>query len=155
MTANPTADLDARSPQSADSSPTVRQPLTTPVIVAGAASVVAGIVHYAATADHLPEWPLAAVLFTLAGAFQIVWPAALRTGSRSGVWIAGLVVNTAIVSGWALSRSVGLPIGRHSDAPESVGALDTVSVLAELVVIVVAILALYRSARSARSSTEK
>lgn len=155
MTANPTLDLDARSPQSADPSLTAREPFTTPAIVAGAASVVAGLTHYAATADHLPEWPLAAVLFTLAGAFQIVWPVALRTGSRSRVLIAGVAVNTGLVAGWALSRSVGLPIGHHAGVPESVGALDAVSVMAELVVIVVAIRALYRSSRSARASTEK
>jgi hypothetical protein len=155
MAANPTAGLDAPSRQSTDASLTVREPFTTHAIVAGAASVVAGIAHYAATADHLPEWPLAAVLFTLAGAFQIVWPVALRTGGRSRVLIAGVAVNTGVVAAWALSRSIGLPIGHHAGAPESVGALDAVAVMAELVVIVGAIRALYRSARSARASTEK
>jgi len=117
--------------------------------VASAASVVAGTLHYAAAAGHRPEWTLAAVLFTLVGAFQIVWPAALRTVARVWVLFAGAAVNATVVALWVLSRTAGLPIGHHAGSAESVGALDAASSIAEVAVVITVVLTLRRTGSGA------
>lgn len=120
----------------------VRRPFGTILTVAAGASVAAGLLHYAAAAGHRSEWRLAAVLFTLLGAFQIVWAAWLWTEPRERVLIVGISVNAVALAVWALSRTTGMPIGPHADVAELVGPLDAACVIAEAVVAGTVLLAL-------------
>ncbi len=117
------------------------------VMVAGVASVVAGFLHYATAAVHLPGEILAAALFSLLGGFQIVWPA-LLSANRTWPWVVGGVVNVAAIGVWAVSRTSGIPFGHHAGEMQPVGLLDGMSVVAELVVIVVALVTLRSNAPS-------
>ncbi|WP_425956591.1 hypothetical protein [Xylanimonas sp. McL0601] len=111
--------------------------------IAAVASVAAGLAHYAATGLHLPDELIEAILFTLLGGAQIVWPTLLRNGRR-WVLVAGIVINALTVIGWAVSRTVGLPFGDDAGTVEPVGLLDVGSVLAELVVVTAAVVLLRR-----------
>lgn len=117
------------------------------LVLAGTASAIAGLAHYAAAAQHLPGQTWAALLFTLIGAFQLVWPAlpGYRHGARR-VLLAGIVVHAAALLGWLLTRTVALPFGHHAGEVQPVGVLDAGTALAELVVVVAAVAALRRLA---------
>ena len=135
-----------RATRSADSDTaqvaTIRRPLGTLLTVAAGASVAAGLLHYTAVAGHRAEWTLAAVLFTLVGAFQIVWAAWLRTDPRARVLIVGVSVNAVALAVWALSRTTGIPIGPRAGVAEPVGPVDAACVLAEAVLLGTVLLAL-------------
>jgi hypothetical protein len=130
--------LETHKRRSLTSTPRVAEPLGAAGITAAVASLVAGLAHYAASGTHLPAETVAAVLFTVVGGFQLVWPALLRPHRRS-VLLAGLAVNAAAVVMWALSRTVGLPFGHHAGAAQQVGLLDAAAVAAEVVVVVAGI----------------
>ena len=121
---------------------TVRRPFGTLLTVAAGASIVAGLLHYAAAAGHRSEWTIAAVLFTLVGAFQIVWAAWLWTEPRARVLLTGVLVNAVALAVWALSRTTGIPIGHDAGVAEPVGPLAAACVIAEAVVVGTVLLAL-------------
>jgi hypothetical protein len=120
--------------------------------VAAAASVLAGVTHFAAVPDHRAEWWLAALLFTVVGAFQIIWGAAALNEHRSAVLQSAVVVNAVAILVWLVSRTVGLPFGPESGQAESVDVLSVACVLAELAVIVGTSLAV--RSRSTEQSTD-
>ncbi|MCL1870367.1 MAG: hypothetical protein FWF90_08155 [Promicromonosporaceae bacterium] len=111
-------------------------------LTAAVASLAAGLAHYAAIGLHLPDEVVAAVLFTIVGGAQIIWPTLLGSGRR-WVLLAGIVINGASVVAWTLSRTVGLALGHESEV-EPVGLLDAGCTLAELVVVVAAVVLLRR-----------
>lgn len=119
--------------------------------IAGVASVIAGFAHYGAAAQHLPEQGLAALMFTLIGAFQLVWPALPGRGRR-WVAIAAVAVNSAAVLAWLLTRTVALPFGHHAGEVQPVGLLDAGAAAAELVVIVAAGVLLRHTWRTSRQA---
>ncbi|MEU8250445.1 hypothetical protein [Nonomuraea sp. NPDC048916] len=113
----------------------------TPVRVAAAASVLAGLIHYAVIPEHRGEWWGYAIFFTLLGAFEIVWAVAAWTGGRRVMFL-GVLVNVAVLIVWTLSRTTGIPIGPHAAAPEPYGALDVICGVAEIVTIGAILIAL-------------
>ena len=121
--------------------PAAHEPLSRLLVAAAVASAAAGLLHYVATAMHLPDEVIAAVLFTLIGLVQIIWPSLLRE-PRRWVLVAGIVVNALAFAAWLVSRTLGAPIGHHAGEVEHVGLIDGVCVLAELVVIVTTVIAL-------------
>jgi hypothetical protein len=122
------------------------------LITAGVASLIAGLTHYAATGTHLPGETTAAVLFTVIGGFQIVWPALLGSIGLRPAALTGIAVNAVAVTVWALSRTTGLPFGHHAGTAQQVGLLDAAAVLAELVVVAAAVVTLRRT--NPRPATE-
>ena len=122
------------------------------LVLAAGSSIVAGVLHYAAAADHRHEWTLAAVVYTAVGAFQLVWPAWLVTDARRRVLVTGAAVNAAALALWALSRTTGLPIGHDAGVAEAVGRLDAAVVLAEAAVVAAALVGLRRETRTPASA---
>jgi len=109
--------------------------------VAAVASVLAGLVHYAAVPEHRAEWFWYGAFFTLAGALQIVWAALAWTGQRR--WLAvGAVGTVALIGLWVFTRTVGVPFGPHAGAVEGIGVLDAVCVAVEAVTALCALAAL-------------
>ena len=92
-------------------------------IVAGL-SLGAAAIHLAAAPHHYAELGDLGAGFVGRRVFQAAWArAALRATTRRTAWI-GIVVNLAIVAAWVVSRSVGLPVGTGTLAPESIGLPD-------------------------------
>jgi len=67
--------------------------------------------------------------------------------------LAGGIGNLAIIGMWAVSRTVGIPLGPETGEVEGIGALDLVCTASEatLVVVMVVLLNLYRRGRVART----
>lgn len=128
-------------------SPISRQPFGRLLALAAGASVVAGLVHYVAAAEHRSDWEFAAVL-TLVGAFQIVWAVWLWVEPKMRVIVIGISVNALAVAIWVVSRTAGLPLGHHAGEAEVVGLFDVVCVIVEAVVVA-AMLFLVRAKRAA------
>lgn len=122
--------------------------------VASGASAVAGLAHYAAIPAHRAEWSVAAFLFTVVGAFQVLWPVLIRTHPGRVLWWTGLAVNVGLLTVWAISRTSGMPFGPEAGEPEPVGVLDLIASVSELIVVAALLVRplLSRTARPAGSS---
>src|SRR5213078_4428565 len=98
-----------------------RAPVTDRALIAAGLSVLGATVH----AGLAPVHPGAlGVLFALAAAGETWCVVALVRGRA--VERFAIVLNAAIVLGWLLSRTVGLPL---LEAREPVGALDLLTTL--------------------------
>ena len=105
------------------------------IIVVAGLSLGAAAIHLAAAPHHYAELGELGAGFVAAGIFQAAWArAALRATTRRTAWI-GIVVNLAIVAAWVVSRSVGLPVGTGTLAPESIGLPDGASTIFELLIV--------------------
>jgi hypothetical protein len=127
----------------------------TDLLVASALAGAAALLHVVAAAEHLAEYAPFAACFAVVGVAQIAIaarlyrrppsPAALRAAAASGL---------ALIAVWALSRTIGLPVGPERWTPEPIGALDVVAsadeaLLAVLVALRLAGLARIRAGRAA------
>ena len=108
-----------------------RLPADTVPLTAGL-SLTAGLIHAVMSAGHFEEAFLFGCFFVAAAVFQITWGVALyRSDGRA--WLrTGALVNLGVVLVWLLSRTVGLPIGPEPWTPESVGVVDVVVGVDEL-----------------------
>jgi hypothetical protein len=117
-------------------------------------STVAALIHLFVTPEHFGEWwgygtfMLAAFVaqVSFAGGL-LVWP------EWKLLLLAGGVGNLAIIGMWAVSRTVGIPLGPETGEVEGIGALDLACTASEatLVIVLVVLLNLYRRGRVART----
>ena len=119
-----------------------------------ALSSVAALIHLLVTPEHFGEWwgygtfMLAAFVaqVSFAGGL-LVWP------EWKLLLLAGGIGNLAIIGMWAVSRTVGIPLGPETGEVEGIGALDLICTASEatLVVVLAVLLNLYRRGRVART----
>ena len=76
---------------------------------AGFASLGAGAVHFAAAGAH-GEHRQAVVVFTALAFVQLIWGGLALTRNNEVVPQVGIVLGLLAVAGWALAKSVGLPV---------------------------------------------
>lgn len=100
------------------------------------ASAVAGIIHLVVTPEHLDEHLVFGAFFSIVGALQLIWARAFARTSSRMISLVGIVGSAAIVAIWALSRTIGLPVGPEHLQPETPGILDLAATAAEIVVVV-------------------
>ena len=93
------------------------------LILAGVASLSAGAIHAAAVGAHA-EHPAAARLFIVVALVQLGWGAVALARPSRAVAVAGIVINVALVAGWALAKTKGLPFIDGLDTVEPVQAAD-------------------------------
>jgi hypothetical protein len=107
-----------------------------------ALSLGAAAVHFAMTPQHASESIVHGVGFVVAGWAQVVVAGLLfaRPGRKTLTWAA--LVQLALVGGWALSRTYGLPFGPAPWVAEPVGSADLITVAMELGFVVLAVAAL-------------
>ena len=111
------------------------------------ASLGAGLIHLAYAPEHLLEFRLLGTGFVAAGVFQLAWGASVATrDSRRALAVGGLL-SLAFVGVWAVSRTVGLPVGPDAFHAEPVGLADLVCCALEVPIGVVA-LAMARNPRT-------
>jgi hypothetical protein len=102
------------------------------LLAAAVGSVVAAAVHVVVTPEHFRESVLFGAFFVALAACQLGYAAALLVRPTSRLLAVGIVGAAGAVVLWALTRTVGLPLGPEVWRPEPVGALDLVAVAAEL-----------------------
>lgn len=117
---------------------TLRHVLMYPLI---ALSLGAGAIHATVTGDHFHESAILGMAFVAVTVFQLGWAVVVIARPAHRVLLAGAAVNTAAIAAWAVSRTVGLPVGSTPWTPEPVGAIDLVCVGLEAAFVVVALIA--------------
>jgi hypothetical protein len=113
-------------------------------LVAALLVFASSMIHSAVIAAHFEVNWLIGAFFAAVTIAQAVW-AMLVYGDplNRRVLVAGAVGNVALAVVWAISRTVGIPIGNHPWRPEAVGGQDVLSTVDELAAaaLVVAVLA--------------
>jgi hypothetical protein len=99
------------------------------------ASELAGLLHLAFAREHLHEWVPFGLFFLASGFFQVIWAVMVFSPRSRAFFVIGLVVNAGTVILWAVTRTVGLPIGPEPWTAEAVGAPDVVATVLEMVVV--------------------
>ena len=108
-------------------------------IVLAAALAGAALIHAAVVPEHLEQWTMSGVFFTLLAsaeallaALVILEPTRLVLGSAVAASVVPLLL-------WVLSRSVGLPLGPTPGVPEQVGLADLACGALEVLTLVLAV----------------
>lgn len=106
-----------------------------PLVIAAAASFVAAVTHALVVPEHLQEYSAFGVFFAFVAIAQAAWSFLILTRRERQIAVVGLALNGGLLLLWAVTRTVGLPIGPEPWAPEPVGAADLVAVTAEAVAV--------------------
>ncbi len=108
-----TAPYDLVSSSAPTSSPVPTSPATSArtslLVVAAAGSFAAGAIHAAAAAIHA-EYRTAGIVFTLLAVAQIAWGACALLRRTPLLAALGVVLAAASVGGWAMAKTIGLPM---------------------------------------------
>lgn len=105
------------------------------ILVVAFMLAAAALVHLALTPAHFAAWWVFGALFATAAGLQL-GAAIMLLHSPTRPAIAGTcALNAGIVAVWVLSRSAGLPIGPGAGDPESLGWMDVLTTVDELLVI--------------------
>jgi uncharacterized membrane protein YsdA (DUF1294 family) len=104
-------------------------------------SIGAGVIHAAVVPEHLAEQWTFGVFFILVAVFQFAWAIVVVLKPSAIVFTTGALANGAILAVWALSRTIGLPIGPQAWVPEPVSTADVTATLMELLLVVSVLLA--------------
>lgn len=108
----------------------------------------AAAIHFAVIADHFGESALFGVFFMVVAWLQVAWGVMVITNRSVGVLSAGAAGNVLVAAIWALSRTVGLPVGPEPGAAEAVGFADALATAFELLIVVGALLLIRARRRS-------
>jgi len=111
------------------------RPVPLPPAVAGA-SLFAGTVHVAVMPSHYAEAASYGVFFLAAGLAQLALAGLLLARPGPAVVAAGALGNAGLIVLWALTRTLGIPLGPDAGTVEPVGAIDALCVAAEGSVVV-------------------
>ncbi|HLY83050.1 MAG TPA: hypothetical protein VKQ71_08690 [Acidimicrobiales bacterium] len=131
-----------------------RRPWARPnsLLVIGVAPASAGCsaTHAAVGPAHFHEATAFGVFFLVASALQAVWAVLVIRRADRLLLAIGAGANAAVLVLWAVTRTVGLPLGPETWRPEAVGAPDVFASLLELTVVVGASWLLVRQAHASR-----
>lgn len=117
---------------------------------AAALSLLAALTHVAVCPEHFREGLIYGVFFAVTSSAQFGWSALVLTRSRLQ-WLApaGLLGNASLVLLWAVTRTVGIPLGPSAGEVERVGVLDLFCQVCEVGVVALCVVTLVRRARPA------
>jgi hypothetical protein len=110
--------------------------------LAAVLSAAAGAVHLGYAPHHLDEDWAHGWFFVAVGAAQIAFAVLVVARPRPWLWRSALVLNAFVIVTWAVSRTVGLPVGPEALRTEDAAAPDIVCSLLEAGVVLLAGLAL-------------
>jgi hypothetical protein len=116
------------------------------VLLTAALAWGAAVIHTVVVPAHLAESAAIGAFFIVAAPAQALWGSWIYRRPDRRLLLAGAAGSLAIVALWAFTRLVGVPLGPDAWRPESVGVLDVVATVDELLTAAFA-LALAGSAR--------
>ena len=111
--------------------------------IAGVTSLGAGAIHAAAIGVHA-EHRQAALTFMAVATLQLAWGGLALVRQGRLVALAGVLINTGAVAGWALAKTVGIGVIDGLDTAEPIQAADAVAAGLALAAVLVAALAVVR-----------
>jgi hypothetical protein len=109
------------------------------LIGSGAFLVSAAMIHLSVVGPHLEESTLYAVFFIAAAIAQLVAAMSLTMTQDRRVLVGIIAGNALVIVVWALSRTVGLPIGPTPGIAESVSLPDVLATVAEAAIVALSI----------------
>lgn len=107
----------------------------------------AGLIHLTVVPAHVREYVPYAAFFLAAGVVQWTIAVALLRSPSGPLALVGATACAALVSVWAVSRTMGLPIGATPGVPEDVGVADLFATVLELIAIALLLVLAWRPAR--------
>ncbi len=111
-------------------------------LLLGCLSAAAAVIHLAMVPAHAGESMVEGVAFAISGWIQVLLAVAI-VARPSRRWLAlAIVANLAFIAAWAVSRTVGLPIG--TGGVESATVVDLTCVGFEVALVLVAAVAWFR-----------
>jgi hypothetical protein len=115
-------------------------------------SLGAAAIHFGVLGEHLDEALAFGIFFAVVGWAQALWSTGILLAPGRRLVLAGLVGNLTLIAVWALSRTVGVPVGPEPWTREELGASDLTATFLELLVVIGCSVVLVRGTdRSARS----
>jgi hypothetical protein len=121
------------------------------VSVAAWSSLVAGLVHLLVVPEHWQESPLYGVFFVATVLGQV--GAAVLLARRPAIWLCVVTVagQVAITQLWGITRTAGIPLGPDAGMVESIGLLDSMCVIAQLVSTAACFVLVWKTVRVGRT----
>jgi hypothetical protein len=119
---------------------------------AGFASLGAGLVHLAVVHEHFEEWWVFGAFFAAVGIAQIGWALGALARDRAPLLRVVGAANLALVALWAVTRTVGIPIGPEPWTPEAAGRADVLCVVLEVATVAALVVAARSTAGVVRTS---
>jgi hypothetical protein len=104
-------------------------------------SLVAAAIHAWVVPEHLHEYWLFGAFFIVVAAGQAIWAGSVARWPNRDTYLLGALGSAALIGLWAVSRTVGLPLGPEPWEPESAAALDVTCVVLEAGIIILAAIA--------------
>jgi hypothetical protein len=126
-------------------------------LLAAAGSLVAALVHLTVIREHFTESALYGSFFLVLTIAQVAFSLALVVRPTRRLLLAGAAASGLVVVLWAVTRTIGIPLGPAAGETEPVGLADTVASAAEVLVALSALAALRLApalARPTRITTE-
>ena len=117
------------------------QGLRAAIVIAAAGSAGAGLIHAAAAGSHSGSRTLV-WMFAGCAAAQLGWAAAVVLVPKRLVLLAGVVINSAALGAWFLSRTVGISFVDALVEPEAIGTQDLLAAMLAAVALGGAVLAI-------------
>jgi hypothetical protein len=117
-------------------------------------SLAAGAVHLAMAPIHAGESTTEAIGFAVVGWAQILLAIGLFLKPSKPVLQGTLLLNAAVIVGYIVSRTAGLPVGEEFWQAESAGSIDVMTTVFEAILVAGAAILLLRPTLAARLTTE-
>lgn len=105
----------------------------------------AAAIHFSVAPDHLEEFPPFGILFLVIGVLQLALVALLVMLPGRRVFATAMAVAVACLFVWAVSRTVGLPVGPNPGQPEALSLADALTSAFEVLSLLLFILLLRSS----------
>jgi FtsP/CotA-like multicopper oxidase with cupredoxin domain len=99
-------------------------------------TLAAGAIHLSVVQGHLDEFVPFGLLFIVAGLGQMALAVFTVERPTARLFAAGIISTLGLLAVWALSRTLGLPVGPEAWRPEALGFPDCVAASFELVSVV-------------------
>jgi hypothetical protein len=100
------------------------RPARSPAVALALTSLAASGIHFAVMADHFAEAFVFGLFFAVVAWAQALWAVAVVVAPVRIVLTSGIIGNLAVIAVWAMSRTVGVPLGPEPWTPESIGPAD-------------------------------
>ena len=89
-----------------------------------AAAIGAGVIHLSVASEHLAEYVPLGIGFVAAGVLQLGWGVAIALRDSRALLYGGAAGSLLFLAVYAMSRTVGLPLGPEAFEPEALGTAD-------------------------------
>lgn len=117
-------------------------------LIASFALLGAGVIHAAQIQSHFREWGPAGVFFATVAALQLLCGASLLFGASKRVVVPSLGLSVVVAGVWAISRTIGIPLGPHAGVAEPLAVADLTALAFEVVTAGALTMVLLRRSRA-------